>query len=284
MSGSESPRETVLRAATAGGDTAMERFRSGLAEETKGDAERVVNAVDVVTEADRAAQRRVIERIRSVRTDGAVVGEEEDEAKTVPGEGLAWIVDPIDGTYNYVRDMVYWATCVAVVRDGEPLAAATVLPALGERFVAGAEEVRHDGRTVSVSDRTDPATFVVTPIALPPFGRRHASRAGIADLFERFGDVRRIGSIQITLALIASGALEGTVTASTTNPWDTVGGVHMVRLAGGTVTDADGNPWRPDSRGLVASNGTAHEELLAVAKRLDGRDGTATPGGTGTDG
>jgi myo-inositol-1(or 4)-monophosphatase len=241
---------------------------------------------DVVTAADGAAQERVIERIAEAYPEDPIVGEEEGDGvlDAVPGDGLAWIVDPIDGTYNYVRDMVYWATCVAVVRDGEPLAAATVLPALGERFVAGAEEVRHDGRTVSVSDRTDPATFVVTPIALPPFGRRHASRAGIADLFERFGDVRRIGSIQITLALIASGALEGTVTASTTNPWDTVGGVHMVRLAGGTVTDADGNPWRPDSRGLVASNGTAHEELLAVAKRLDGRDGTATPGGTGTDG
>ena len=265
--------ETVRRAAEAGGDVALEGFRRGSVGETKGGAERVVNAVDVVTEADRAAQRRVVERIREDRTDGVVVGEEEDERKTVPERGLAWVIDPIDGTYNYVRDMVHWATCVAAVRDGEPLAAATVLPALGDRFVAGSDRVAFDGRGVSVSARTDPATFVVTPIALPPYGRRHGYREGIGDLFERFGDVRRIGSIQITLALIASGSLDGTVTASTTNPWDTVGGVHMVRLAGGTVTDVEGDPWTPDSRGLVASNGNAHEELLAVAERFDGRHG-----------
>jgi myo-inositol-1(or 4)-monophosphatase len=277
MSGPEDVRETVVRAAEAGGDVAMDRFRSGLAGETKGGAERVVNAVDVVTEADRDAQRRVVERIREDRSDGVVVGEENDERATVPDRGLAWVIDPIDGTYNYVRDMVYWATCVAAVRDGVPLAAATVLPALGDRFVADTGDVTFDGRAVTVSDRTDPATFVVTPIALPPYGRRRAYGAGIGDLFERFGDVRRIGSIQITLALVASGALDGTVTASTTNPWDTVGGVHMVRLAGGTVTDADGDPWTPASRGLVASNGNAHDELLAVAQGLDGADGANDP-------
>jgi myo-inositol-1(or 4)-monophosphatase len=265
----DSPRETVVHAAEAGAEAALDSFRRGLVGRPKDGAERVVNAVDVVTEADREAQRRVIERVRERRPDGVVVGEEEDERKTVPEEGLAWVIDPIDGTYNYVRDMVHWATCVAAVRGGETLAAATVLPAIDDRFVAGSREVTFNGREVTVSERTDPETFVVTPIALPPYGQRERSRAGIGDLFERFGDIRRIGSIQITLALIASGALDGTVTASTTNPWDTVGGVHMVRLAGGTVTDVNGDPWTPDSSGLVASNGNAHEELLAVARRLD---------------
>jgi myo-inositol-1(or 4)-monophosphatase len=270
MSAREDARELVAAAASVGGDVALEGFRSGLVGETKGGAERVVDPEDVVTTADRRAQRRIIERIREERSVGVVVGEEEDEAKTLPDEGLAWVVDPIDGTYNYVRDMAHWASCVAAVRNGKTLAAATVLPALDDRFVVGPDGATFNGRSVSVSDRADPATFVVAPIALPPYGKRGHVREGIGDLFERFGDVRRIGSIQITLALIASGALDGTVTASQTNPWDTVGGVHLVRQAGGTVTDIDGDRWTPESRGLVASNGTAHEKLLAVASRLDG--------------
>jgi myo-inositol-1(or 4)-monophosphatase len=261
--------ETVVQAAEAGGTAALEQFRSGLTGETKGGADRVVNATDVVTEADREAQRRTIERIREDRPDGEVVGEEEDESKVVPERGLAWIIDPIDGTYNYVRNTVYWATCVAAVRDGEPVAAATTLPALDDRFHAGPDGVGFNGQPITVSDRTDPATFMVAPIALPPYGQREVYGDGIGDMFERFGDIRRIGSIQITLALVASGGLDGTVTASTTNPWDTVGGVYMVRQAGGTVTDKEGDRWTPESRGLVASNGKAHEELLAVAARLD---------------
>lgn len=268
MSDREDIRRVVVRAAESGGTIALDRFRSGLTGETKGDAERVVNSVDVVTEADRNAQRRTIERIRQERSDGSIVGEEENEAKVVPDKGVAWVIDPIDGTYNYVRDMAYWATCVAAVRDGTPVAAATVLPALEDRFVVGPDGVTFNGQEISVSDRTDPATFVVTPTALPQYGQREIYRDGIGYLFEQFGDIRRIGSLQITLALIASGSIDGTVTASTTNPWDTIGGVHMIRRAGGTVTDIEGDQWTPDSKGLVASNGNAHEDLLSVAKRL----------------
>lgn len=265
----ESIREVVIRAAEAGGDVANGYFRRGIASETKDGADRVINPSDVVTEADRLAQRRVIERIRQERPDGAIVGEEEDERKTVPNEGLAWVIDPIDGTYNYVRNMVNWATCVAAVRGSETIAAATILPAIGDAYVVDANGVRVGDRPISVSDRTDPATFLVSPIALPPYDRRGAYAAEIGEMFERFGDVRRIGSIQITLALIASGSLDGAVTASRTNPWDTIGGVAMIRRAGGTVTDVEGDPWMPDSRGLVASNGTAHGELLAIADQLD---------------
>jgi myo-inositol-1(or 4)-monophosphatase len=66
--------------------------------------------------------------------------------------------------------------------------------------------------------------------------------------------------------MVAAGSLEGTLTTVDANPWDTVAGVHMVRQAGGTVTDLDGEPWRHDSTGLVASNGEAHDELVAAAR------------------
>ncbi len=78
--------------------------------------------------------------------------------------------------------------------------------------------------------------------------------------------MRRFGCAQIVLGMVASGALDGTVTNIVPNPWDTVAGVFMVRQAGGTVTDIHGEPWTTGSRGLVASNGEAHDEVLAAAR------------------
>jgi myo-inositol-1(or 4)-monophosphatase len=250
------------RAATAGSEVAAQGFRQGLAVETKSDK------TDVVTEADRETQRRVIEIIRETHLEDAIVGEEEDELKEVPEEGDAWVIDPIDGTNNYVRDIPFWTTSVAAVQDGEPVAAVNACPALDETFVAGDDGVRRNGVSVSVSEKTDPETFAVAPTIWWGFDRRDEYADVCKELVERFADVRRFGSAQVTLAMIAAGSLEGTVTNVDPNPWDTVAGVHLVRQAGGTVTDVHGDPWRHDSMGLVASNGEAHDELVAALENV----------------
>lgn len=69
--------------------------------------------------------------------------------------------------------------------------------------------------------------------------------------------------------MLASGGLEGVTTNVQTNPWDTVAGVAMVRSAGGTVTNLDGHEWHHESRGLVASNGTAHDLVLDATREID---------------
>ncbi|MCL7417980.1 MAG: inositol monophosphatase, partial [Halalkalicoccus sp.] len=105
------------RAARAGGDLALSRFRDDIAVETKD------GKTDVVTQADRDAQNRAIEVIREQFPSDAIVGEEEDALKEVPAEGPAWVIDPIDGTSNFVRDVPIWASSVAATIDGEPVAA-----------------------------------------------------------------------------------------------------------------------------------------------------------------
>ncbi|WP_158056219.1 inositol monophosphatase family protein [Halorussus halophilus] len=251
------------RAATAGSEVAAEGFRQGLAVETKD------GKTDVVTEADRNAQRRVIEEIREEAIEDAIVGEEEDELKEVPDSGDSWVIDPIDGTNNYVRDLPLWTTSVAAVRDGEPVAAANISPALDEAFVAGPEGTTLNGNSVSVSEKTDPETFAVAPTIWWDFDHRDEYADACEAIVERFGDMRRLGCAQLTLGMVAAGMLEGTLTNVDPNPWDTVAGVYMVRQAGGTVTDLEGNRWRHDSTGLVASNGGAHEELLAAARSIE---------------
>ncbi|GAA0530196.1 inositol monophosphatase [Halorubrum ejinorense] len=250
------------RAAEAGAAVARESFRSDIAVETKGED-------DVVTEADRAAQRTVIESIRESFPDDAVVGEEEDERKTVPEAGAAWVIDPIDGTNNYVRDIRVWATAVAAVVDGEPVAAAIVAPALGDTYTADATGAYRNDEPISVSDTADPRRATVDPTIWWDYDARDEYAAACEAIVTRFSDMRRFGAAQVVLPTVAAGGLEGTLTNLRANPWDTVAGVFVIRQAGGRVTDLEGDRWRHDSTGLVASNGTLHDEVLAAANEIE---------------
>jgi myo-inositol-1(or 4)-monophosphatase len=261
------PRAVLAaQAARAGAALAAERFRTGIDVETKS------GKTDVVTRADRDAQRRVLDRIAEEYPGDPVVGEEEDALKTVPESGAAWVVDPIDGTNNYVRDIPLWATAVAALEDAEPVGAANVLPALGETYTADPTGTYRDGTPVTVSDERDPSRATVAPTIWWDFDDRTAYAAATREIVERFGDMRRFGCAQATLPMVAAGSLEGTITNLRTNPWDTVAGVYMVRQAGGTVTDLAGEPWQHDSVGLVASNGHLHDEVLAAARGIDALD------------
>ncbi|MFB6113254.1 MAG: inositol monophosphatase [Halodesulfurarchaeum sp.] len=254
-------REAVAeRAARAGASVALEQFRSDLAVETKS------GKTDVVTQADRDAQARVVEVIRDSFPEEAIIGEEGGGVEAVPSSGAVWVVDPIDGTSNYVRGSRTWATSVAVIVDGEPVAAATILPAEGDSYLAGQDPATLNGDPISVSDRRDPETFVVVPMLWWPTERRGEYAAAFEAIVTRFGDARRVGCAQGTLAMLASGQIEGIITTVRGNPWDTVAGVHLVEQAGGTVTDVAGETWHPESKGLVASNGRAHDRLLSAVR------------------
>ncbi|WP_435358857.1 inositol monophosphatase family protein [Haloarchaeobius sp. DFWS5] len=253
----------AAEAARAGSAVAADHFRTNI------DVERKDGKTDVVTHADRDAQRRVVEYVKEHFPDDAIVGEEDDELKAVPDEGAAWVVDPIDGTNNYVRDIPVWGTAVAAVVDGEAVAAATALPAMDDYYASDSTGATLNGHDIAVSDADDLDQFVVCPTIWWDFDRRDEYAQACASIVERFGDMRRFGCAQAVLGMVAAGSLEATITNVDANPWDTVGGVHLVRQAGGTVTDLDGEPWRHDSRGLVASNGTRHEAVLEAAQNIE---------------
>jgi myo-inositol-1(or 4)-monophosphatase len=263
------------RAARAGGVVARETFREDLAVETKADKN------DLVTEADRDAQRQVVATVRQEFPADTLVCEEEaippgedpegfELRETLPESGDAWVVDPIDGTANYVRGIRFWATSVAAVVGGEPVGVATYLPSEGDIYTAGPESATRNGTAMSVSDRTDPETFAVGLIGWWPRQAGAEYTALFRAAVERFGDVRRLGCMQGVLALVASGSLDAAFMPATPHPWDAVAGAHLIRRAGGTVTDVHGDPWRHDSQGLVVSNGAAHEVVLEAVREGEG--------------
>lgn len=259
------------RAARAGGVVAREQFRGDLSVESK------ANKNDLVTETDRDAQRQVVATIleefpgdrflceEDLSTRAGTEADYDPEAvDSIPDSGSVWVIDPIDGTANYVRGMRLWGTVVSAVVDGEPVASVTYLPSYGDLYAAGPESVTRDGTELSVSGRTDPETFAVAPVGWWDRDDRDEFGRLCSAVGDRFGDIRRLGSFQATLAHVADGALEGLVCTRPMAPWDTLAGVHMVRQAGGTVTDLDGEPWTHDSDSVVASNGEAHEAFVSA--------------------
>lgn len=250
------------RAARAGGTVARQAFRGELHVETK------AHETDLVTETDRDAQRQVISTLREEFPTDAIFAEEDavpvgahgDEAlaEAVPEQGGGWVVDPIDGTSNFTRGLALWGTSVAAVVDGETVGSATFLPVLGDAYAAGPDGATRDGTELAVSDATDPETFAVgvTGKSGPEL------EGGVCESVVASGaDLRRFGSMQATLAFLADGSLDAVVSVGRDTPWDTLAGVHLVRSAGGTVTDLEGDPWVHDSRGMVASNGRAHDAV-----------------------
>ncbi len=246
--------------ADAGAAVAFRAYRGELAVEQK------TSKTDVVTETDRRAQNAVIAVIEAEYPDSTIVGEEEGTARELPSEGLAWLIDPIDGTMNFVRELPSWTTSVVCLVDGEPVAAATVAPAMDDRFIGSEAGVTRNGQAVMVSGRDDPETY----IAIPTLWWNREDRAQYAEttrqLTDRFADIRRIGSAQLELATVAGGSIEGVVSNVHADPWDTVGGAAMVEWAGGTVTDIYGDSWGPDSQGIVASNGEHHGIFCEIAR------------------
>jgi myo-inositol-1(or 4)-monophosphatase len=251
--------ELLETVASAGGERALASFRTPLDVDVKD------GPLDAVTAVDRAVQRAIETRVDERYPDDAFVGEEDDALAAVPDEGTVWVVDPIDGTNNYVRGNRRWVTSVALVEDGVPTAAVNVCPSLGDRYAAGpGGPATRNGEVVSPSDRPagEATAAPLLPAGHPDLGPLLAAAS------ERLGDVRRIGCAQASLSMVAAGELDAVLSTFAVDPWDAVAGVHLVARAGGRVTDLDGDEWRPGATGLVATNGRAHEGVLETVRSV----------------
>lgn len=257
------------RAARAGGVVAKKAFRGALSVETKS------GPTDVVTEADRDAQQQVLATIAQEFPNARVVCEEEVSSigagdltvlDAVPEQGDCWVVDPIDGTGNYAREIGFWATSVASVTDGEAVAAATFMPAMGDIYTVSPDSVSRNDEPMAVSEQTEPAAFAVGLLGRWSTAESETHGTFVHEVMERFGDARRFGSMQGVLGLVAAGGLDGAIMPDPPKPWDSLAGVRLVRRAGGRATNLDGERWQDGDDGLVVSNGEHHDRLVDVVQ------------------
>ena len=222
------------------------------------------SAVDPVTEFDRATESLVVERLRELRPADSIVGEE--GANHSGDSGLEWHIDPIDGTVNYVYDLPGWCTSIAVLEDGQPVAAAIYAPVVGEMYSAGLG----CGATINgVAISTSTASRLSTSLAATGFSyhldERRVEQAGrIARLLPQVRDIRRQGSAALDLAYVASGRVDSYFEEYLMS-WDVAAGALVVTEAGGVVTAFDGSTLGVrNPQGVLASGKALHAAMFAA--------------------
>jgi myo-inositol-1(or 4)-monophosphatase len=190
------------------------------------------SVADLVTDVDRAAERAIVEGILAERPDDAILAEEgTDRSGTT---GVRWVVDPLDGTANFVRGYPSYCVSVGVEVDGEAVVG-VVVDSLGVRTegVRGAGATR-DGRPIRPSMRSDLAGAVLaTGFGYDPEARARQAKVA-AVVLPRVADIRRAGSAAWDLVAAASGEVDAYYEVGIA-PWDLCGGRAIVEAAGGVV-------------------------------------------------
>ncbi|MBE7186857.1 inositol monophosphatase family protein [Jatrophihabitans endophyticus] len=225
---------------------------------------------DLVTATDRATERWLVARIAEQRPGDAILGE---EGGPRPGtSGVRWLLDPIDGTVNFVLGLPQYAVSVAAELDGVVVAGAVANPVSGELFHAfqgGGAWLRtsaggttrdlalHGPRSVPL-----PRAVVATGFGYDP-ARRARQVAVVAPMLPRVADLRRLGSAALDLCFVAAGRLDAYFEAGL-NPWDHAAGGLVAREAGCVVVGARGEP----ERLLVAAGADLADDLMALLTDL----------------
>jgi myo-inositol-1(or 4)-monophosphatase len=228
----------------------------GVRTEYKGD-------VDLVTEADRASEKLIVEKLRETFPNHGIYGEEGTRA--LLDAEYRWYVDPLDGTTNFAHGFPYFCVSLGLEHrrpglrqdeDGEIIAGVIYQPVYNELFVAEKGSGAYlNGRQLQVSKTAHLATGF-------PSHKRHENPNihFYQQLTLRSHGVRRAGAAALDLAYTAAGRFDG-YWEFNLNPWDTAAGVLMVTEAGGTMTGFEGTPFKLESREILATNGLLLPEL-----------------------
>jgi myo-inositol-1(or 4)-monophosphatase len=219
-----------------------------------------------VTAADRRTEEIVRAELAKARPDYGFLGEE-GGAHAGTDKSHRWIVDPLDGTTNFMHGIPHFAVSIALERDGTVVAGLTYNPANDELFVAerGKGAFLND-RRIRVAARQRLAEAVVA-CGLPHYGRGDLAlaRNEIAAAQQHFAGLRRYGAATLDLAWIAAGRLDA-YWERDLSPWDMAVGILLVREAGGFISDLDGGEAIFAKGEITAGNETMHRELLRLLK------------------
>ena len=228
---------------------------------------------DLVTEADRESERRILEVLGRAFPDHAVLAEESGSRSS--GGSLRWIVDPLDGTANYVHGFPMFAVSIALYDGSLPLAGLVLDPVRSEWFTArSGQGAWLDGgepglaRRLAVADGGDPEEGPLLATGFPFKIRSQMERYMTAfdELFRRSSDMRRAGSAALDLAYVASGRVDG-FWEMALNPWDIAAGEILVLEAGGLVSDWRGGDAHRESGWIAAGGPATHRLLTSVLAR-----------------
>jgi myo-inositol-1(or 4)-monophosphatase len=221
---------------------------------------------DLVTEADLASQAAIRRLVLGYFPDHGFLAEEEAEIRGRDAR-FRWIVDPLDGTTNYVHRVPEFTVSVALERDGELIAGAVFNPVQGECFTAArGQGALLNGRPMRVSGIDELRHAMVAASFSPSIWRESPEIANFINVLLASQSLRRTGSAALNLAYVAAGRYDA-YWATTTKPWDIAAGVLLVREAGGVVTSVDGGPLDlAKAQFLAAANSKLHTAMRELVR------------------
>jgi myo-inositol-1(or 4)-monophosphatase len=246
----------AIDAAREAGQLLLDRRGRIVSVETKDDR-------SLVTDVDREAERLIRARISAAFPSHGILGEENGgscaEAETI------WVLDPLDGTHNYIRGVPLFGVSIGVVRRGRYVAGVIEIPAEGRRYAAEqGSGAFANGERITVSNRPEPSSWSV--------GLDSELRTGFAAkarLLEALGrdvfNLRMLGSSARSLSLVAEGGLDGLVEFHD-QPWDFAAGVAILQEAGGRATTFEGQELPCAGSAYVAGSVAAHRWLLDLVR------------------
>jgi myo-inositol-1(or 4)-monophosphatase len=243
--------DLAARAATL----SLERLR-----EPRTNVRTKATTTDMLSEVDEACERLIVEGIRASRPDDGILSEEGASAE--PTSGVRWVIDPIDGTTNYLYGHPGYAISIAVEERGEPIVGVVADPIHRERFTAvRGGGARRNGEPIEVSTETEVASaLVATGFGYEPEGRRAQAEA-VARLIGSIRDVRRMGAAAVDLCSVACGRVDAYYERGL-NHWDLAAGELIASEAGAVVSSIEGDTARPGS--VLAAPPALHGPLLEL--------------------
>lgn len=222
---------------------------------------------DYVSQADRTAEEIIFRELSRARPGYAFLMEERGLVEGEDGQHR-WIVDPLDGTTNFLHGLPMFAVSIALERQGVLVAAVVYNPVMDELYTAerGGGAFLND-RRLRVAARRNLSDAVIGT-GVPHLGRGHHGQylIELRNLMGETAGIRRLGSAALDLAFVAAGRLDG-FWEEPLEPWDTAAGILLISEAGGFVTDKDGRQDMLEKRSIVAGNEAIHAALLKQLRR-----------------
>ncbi len=221
---------------------------------------------DFVSAADHRAEEVLIEELLRVRPGYSILAEESGTTTGVD-KTHRWIIDPLDGTTNFLHGFPFFAISIALEREGELVAGVIYNPVTDELFTAerGTGAFLND-RRIRVAGRSSLNEAIVT-CGVPHHGRGEQPKflKQLAAVMPAVSGIRRTGSAALDLAYVAAGRVDA-YWEQGLSPWDIAAGIIILREAGGTISDERGRSGMLDTGSLVAGNESTHRDLLNILK------------------
>jgi len=260
--------ETAVTAAQAGARSVSGFWRSLTAGQVE---EKAPN--DLVTDADRASEAAMLEHIHRRFPDHAILAEESGLSGLEDTGKPTWIIDPLDGTTNFVHGVPHFAISVGVAVGGQPVVGVILDPVKNDLFAGGEGiGVRWNGKPCRVSPRAGlPGALLTTGFPFKAHRLLDTYLKIFHDVFLRCKAIRRPGAAALDLAYVAAGIFDGFFEFQL-SPWDLAAGTALVREAGGIVTNMDGTDDILTEGDVVCGPPGVHHELLALIGKYRTRE------------